>query len=152
MLGITSHKMILLSVCGCMVGSLQHTAASPSLGKKTAFVLSASECGFWPRIQKVLLFVLPSPSYCTHSDLVLPKAEKGKLPGECLQFSLLAAGCSVYWAGEGRMVARLPAGVFWGAAAGSLGGLQPNQRVRKLCPASCLAKAAAIQCWSSPLL
>lgn len=67
--------------------------------------------GFWPHVQKVLLFS-PSPSCRTRTDLVLPKAgEKRKVPGEWLQFSLLAAGRSVYCTGEGGTVLKLPAGL-----------------------------------------
>lgn len=65
-------------------------------------------------MQKVLLFA-PSPSRHTLTDLVLPKAgEKGKLPGERLRFSLLAAGHSLYVVGEGRTLLNYLQ-LFWGS-------------------------------------
>lgn len=118
-----------------MVGSLQCAAASPSLIKTSSFVLYAQEWVSWPCMQKVLLFA-PTPSCHTRTDLLLPKArEKGKLPGEWLQFSLLAAGCSVYWVGEGRTVVKLPVG-FWGGCWESGWSAAKSAGDTKLCPAS----------------
>jgi len=134
-LGITWHKNILLSACGGMERSLQCTAASPSLTKTSSFVLYAWEEVFWPHMQKVLLFA-PSPSCCTRADLVLPSAgEKGKLPGEWRQFSLLAAGRSVYWVGEGRTVVKLPAGFGGGCWESGWTAANPAGDT-KLCPVS----------------